>query len=149
MPVVSVAPYTFFFVTYFVTNVKRTIFCTENLQFQIYILLLLMYLFSCSHFRTQPGILEKFKSILAVVQYQLFFLERNEIATEFQELKFIYSEKATKFCEIFSLLLTVFIVVNSKGKISQNFVAFSEYMNFNYWIEKRKNHNKNILTLYQ
>ena len=33
-------------------------------------------------------------------------------------LKFIYSEKATVH------------TVKSKGKISQNFVAFSEYMNF-------------------
>ena len=40
------------------------------------------------------------------------------------------SEKGTKFCEIFPLLLTVCTVVKSKGKISQNFVAFSEYMNF-------------------
>ena len=47
-------------------------------------------------------------------------------------VKFIYSEKATKFCEIFPLLLTVCTVVKSKGKISQNFVAFSEYMNFTY-----------------
>ena len=47
------------------------------------------------------------------------------------KLKFMYSEKATKFCEIFPLLLTVCTVVKSKGKISQNFVAFSEYMNFN------------------
>ena len=46
-------------------------------------------------------------------------------------LKFIYSEKATKFCEIFPLLLTTVHTVKSKGKISQNFVAFSEYMNFN------------------
>ena len=46
-------------------------------------------------------------------------------------LKFIYSEKATKFCEIFTLLLTVCAVVKSKMKISQNFVAFSEYMSFN------------------
>ena len=46
-------------------------------------------------------------------------------------VKFIYSEAATKFCEIFHLLLTVCTVVKSKGKISQNFVAFSEYMNFN------------------
>ena len=46
-------------------------------------------------------------------------------------LKFIYSEKDTKFCEIFPLLLTVCTVVKSKGKISQKFVAFSEYMNFN------------------
>ena len=37
-----------------------------------------------------------------------------------RKLKFIYSEKAIKFCEIFTLLLT-------------NFVAFSEYMNF-MWI---------------
>ena len=36
-------------------------------------------------------------------------------------LKFIYSEKATKFCEIFPLLLTVCTVVKSKEKISQNF----------------------------
>ena len=46
-------------------------------------------------------------------------------------VKFIYSEKATKFCEFFPLLLIVCTVVKSKGKISQNFVAFSEYMNFN------------------
>ena len=45
-------------------------------------------------------------------------------------LKFIYSEKATKFCEIFTLLLTVCTVVKSKVKIFQNLVAFSEYMNF-------------------
>ena len=46
-------------------------------------------------------------------------------------LKFIYSEKATKFCEIFTLILSYVIVpVKSKVKISQNFVAFSEYMNF-------------------
>ena len=43
-------------------------------------------------------------------------------------VKFIYSEKATKFCEIFTLLLTV---VKSKVKILKKFVAFSEYMNFN------------------
>ena len=47
-------------------------------------------------------------------------------------LKFVYSEKATKLCEIFTLLLTVctYTVVKSKVKIPQNFVAFSEYMNF-------------------
>ena len=46
-------------------------------------------------------------------------------------LKFIYSEKATKLCEIFTLLLTGTTLDKSKVKISQNFVAFSEYMNFN------------------
>ena len=53
-------------------------------------------------------------------------------------LKFIYSEKATKFCEIFTLLLTVCTVVKSKVKISQNFVAFSEYMNFTYIVKLHK-----------
>ena len=51
---------------------------------------------------------------------------------------FIYSEKATKFWEIFLLLLNVCTVVKSKGKISQNFKAFSEYMNFSLSIAKSK-----------
>ena len=42
----------------------------------------------------------------------------------------LFSEKATKFCEIFTLLLTVCTLVKSKVKILQNFVAFLEYMNF-------------------
>ena len=46
-------------------------------------------------------------------------------------IKFVYSGKATKFCKIFPLLLTTVHTVKSKGKISQNFAAFSEYMNFN------------------
>ena len=46
-------------------------------------------------------------------------------------LTFIYSEKATQFCEIFTLLLFYVVPVKSKVKISQNFVAFSEYMNIN------------------
>ena len=45
-------------------------------------------------------------------------------------LKSIYFEKATKFCEIFPLILSYVVPVKSKGKISQNVVAFSEYMNF-------------------
>ena len=46
-------------------------------------------------------------------------------------LKFIYSEKTTKFCEISTLILSYVVPVKSKVEISQNFVAFSEYMNFN------------------
>ena len=53
-----------------------------------------------------------------------FFLNRNSL------LKFIYSEKATKFCEIYTLLLTTVHTVKSKVEILQNFVAFSEFMNF-------------------
>ena len=46
-------------------------------------------------------------------------------------LKFIYSEKATKFWEISNLDLTVCSKVKPKVDISSNYVAFSEYMNFN------------------
>ena len=46
------------------------------------------------------------------------------------KIKFIYSEKATEFGEIFPLFLTTVNAVKSKGKILQNLVAFSEYMNF-------------------
>ena len=56
-------------------------------------------------------------------------------------LKFIYSEKATKFWKIFTLLLTVCAVVKSKVKISQNLGAFSEYMNFKkafVWVDGRR-----------
>ena len=45
-------------------------------------------------------------------------------------LKSIYYEKATKFREISTLLLSYVVPVKSNVEISQNFVAFSEYMNF-------------------
>ena len=46
----------------------------------------------------------------------------------------MYSKKATKFCKISSLDLSCHscvVMVKSTVEISQNFVAFSEYMNFN------------------
>ena len=44
-------------------------------------------------------------------------------------LKFIYSEKATIFFEISTVDLS-YVSSNGQMEISQNFVAFSEYMNF-------------------
>ena len=50
-------------------------------------------------------------------------------------LKYIYSEKATKFCKISTLLLTYVVQVKSKVEILQKFLASSEYMNFKtFWI---------------
>ena len=46
----------------------------------------------------------------------------------FLHIKFIYSEKATKFFEIITWLLTGTTYVGQN--ISQNYEAFSEYMNF-------------------
>ena len=54
-------------------------------------------------------------------------------------LKFMYSEKATKFCEISTVDLTGNTQDKSMVEIQQNFVAFSEYMNFKnettYWVK--------------
>ena len=59
----------------------------------------------------------------------LFLLEYSEVFNKRAAnlVKIIYSGKATKFCEISTLLLTT---VKSKLDISHNFAAFSEYMNF-------------------
>jgi hypothetical protein len=46
------------------------------------------------------------------------------------QLKFIYSEKATNFCKISTVDLSYVVMVKSTVEISQNFVAFSECMNF-------------------
>ena len=46
-------------------------------------------------------------------------------------LKFIYSEKATRFCKISIVDLFYVVPVKSTVEISQNLVPFSEYMNFN------------------
>ena len=46
-------------------------------------------------------------------------------------LKFVYSEKATNFRKISTLLLSTVHTDKSKVEIFLNFVAFSEYMNFN------------------
>ena len=63
----------------------------------------------------------------------------SQFEMRFQIIKFIYSENATKFCEIFTVLLSYVVPVKSKGKILQNLVAFSEYMNFEkfkIWLRK-------------
>ena len=51
--------------------------------------------------------------------------------TFFVRVKFIYSEKATSFCEISTLDLSYVVTVKSTVEILQNFEAFSEHMNFN------------------
>ena len=51
-----------------------------------------------------------------------------ESSSKFLDLKFIYSEKATKFCELFTLL--TFVLCSANQKQVEEFVAFSEYMNF-------------------
>ena len=51
----------------------------------------------------------------------------DELKNSTLEIKFTYSEKAIKFCEISTFLLSVCTVDKSKVEISQN-LAFSEYL---------------------
>ena len=45
-------------------------------------------------------------------------------------VKFLFSEKATKFCVISTVDLSYVVMVKSTVEISKQFVTFSEYMNF-------------------
>ena len=67
------------------------------------------------------------------------FKRRSYLGKNVFILKFIYSEKATKFCEISNVDLSYVVPVQSKVEISQNFVAFSEYMIFINSINRRGN----------
>ena len=58
---------------------------------------------------------------------ELFGFQLSSVNTV--EIKFIYSEKADSE-KSSTLLLSTVHTDKSKGKILQNFVAFSEYMNF-------------------
>ena len=64
-----------------------------------------------------PGVYSK-------VSHFRYWIDEQVAKVSILGLKFIYSEKATKFCEIFYLTFDYI-------QISQNFVAFSEYINFN------------------
>ena len=57
-------------------------------------------------------------------------MHRNMICFKKIRLKFIFSEKATNFFEISTLILSYVVPVKSKVDISQNSVAFLEYVNF-------------------
>ena len=63
-----------------------------------------------------------------------FAKQKNIYSFSISILKFIYSEKATKSCEISTLLLSVCTVDKSKVEISKNFEAFSENTNFTKFI---------------
>ena len=62
--------------------------------------------------------------------YSVSFFQYQFLSSRTKSIKFIYSEKATKFCESSTLLLSYGVQVKSKVEIFHNFVAFSEYMNF-------------------
>ena len=84
----------------------------------------------------QGDVIQLFLKVLGCLQGTFVLLklsaalEAVAIKAKATVLKFMYSEKATKFCEISTLDLSYEVPVKSTVEISQNFVAFSEYMNF-------------------
>ena len=63
-----------------------------------------------------------------VSMFRLYRSVRQPLPSAF--LKFIYYEKATKFCEISTIDLSYVLQVKSTVEISQNFVTLSVYINF-------------------
>ena len=59
----------------------------------------------------------------------------------------MYSEKATKFWEISTVDMSYVVAVKSTVGISQNFVAFSEYMNFTELNQIKMNQTKLLLRI--
>ena len=55
--------------------------------------------------------------LISVNVFQTFESHRNRQVLVCNTIKFIYSEKATQFCEIFTLLLSYVVPVKSKVKI--------------------------------
>ena len=54
----------------------------------------------------------------------------NKYKADIVSVKFVYSEKGTIFCKISTRDLSFEVTVKSMKDISQNFVGFSEHMNF-------------------
>ena len=57
--------------------------------------------------------------------FEIYLLVKN---IHLIDLKFIYSEKAANFCKISTVNLSYVVTIKSTVEITQNFVAFSEYI---------------------
>ena len=93
---------------------------------------------SCVHFKTKAWFFQFFSVLLNGHKNSNFF----KIAVEGnysmkQNYRTFTGHKVTKFFKIFTLLLTICTLVKGNVNISQNFVAFSEYMNFTFIISNR------------
>ena len=83
------------------------------------------------YFYWVPLLLDNTFYVLKIPKYFALLWPSQSSRADFEgfQVKFIYSEKATKICEISTVDLSYVVTVKSV-EISQNFVAFSEYMNF-------------------
>ena len=87
---------------------------------------------SCISVRLQIGDIYKLEILSFLSKALSLYVSGDFFFKPFHlKIKFINSKKATKFYEIPTLDLSYVVTVKSTVEISQNFVAFSEYMNFN------------------
>ena len=79
----------------------------------------------------ETGLVIRPRSVVQNREWQVVIAQQGKgIFYDSHFIKFVYSEKATKFCEISTLLLCTVHTDKSKVEVLQNFVAFSEYTNF-------------------
>ena len=65
--------------------------------------------------------------MIKIIKEPSLFISDFALQKSVIQLKFIYSEKAIKFCKISTVDLSYAVPVKSTVEISKNFVAFSEY----------------------
>ena len=85
----------------------------------------------CTVVKSKWKILQIFVAFSEYMNFNFEIVENSNsiLSTPWRlKINITYSEKATKFCKISTLLLSYVVPVKSKVKISQNFAAFSEYM---------------------
>ena len=83
------------------------------------------------YFYWVPLLLDNTFYVLKIPKYFALLWPSQSSRADFEgfQVKFIYSEKATKICEISTVDLSYVVPVKSTVKILQNFMAW-EYMNF-------------------
>ena len=124
------------FLTWWMSCLTHTIRCTvgRNSNFRGATLMVVIYCYW--QYRIWNGFYVLFQdTFLWIIEHYLFLSKQTKSFMLFQLpffLKFIYSENATKFCKISTLLLSYVVPVKSRVEILQNFVAFSKYMNFTF-----------------
>ena len=98
-------------------------FCTFDVQYSV----------QCTSLMNSTGFNLFYEVLCTAIKLgPLAISTRQPLPSSQRTLKFTNSEKATKLCEISTLLSTGTIQEKRKVEISQNFVAFSECMNFTY-----------------
>ena len=112
--------------------------CSVVDSWQFHLIIVLIFIFTVLKYSQAPPLCKRNR--LQSNNYWFTLISHVKMHSNLMYVKFIYSEKTTKFCEISTLLLTGTTQDKSKVEISQNFLAFSENINFTmYYISMQTN----------